>query len=818
MSNPARSEFQRKETPMKSLKTRSTILLALHLLIASAFGQSSAFTYQGKLTDGGSPATGQYDLSFRLFDSASGGTEVGAVIIREDVQTSGGIFNVNLDFGSSPFTTGTGNFLEISVRPSTSTGTFTLLTPRQAITSSPYAVQTLRAESAATADTATNFTGNLGGDVTGTQDSTVVTRLQNRFVAGTAPTSGQVLTWTGTQWAPGSPQTAPAPGSPNYIQNTTTQQVTSNFNISGSGTADSINATTQYSVGGERIIGNPATLSGNLFFGRFTGSDLGGGSSNALFGDHAGRSITTGGSNSFFGQGISGASGTGVSTTTGSFNTFFGHRTGEFNSTGSANSFFGTGSGFSNMSGGENTFIGHDAGRSNQMGSYNTALGSFADSETFVGLTFATSLGAYSRVSTNDTVVIGKTSGIYDGISRPADSVQIPGSLNVLGVMTGDGSALTGLNASNVTSGVLPISFGGTGSSAQNFVDLSNDQTNIGGIKAFSGSIGIGTGGAPSAKLQVIDTSNTGLRVQNNASGGSVASFGGIGKFSIDAPSFPGGRFTVLENGNVGLGNSNPSTRLVVEGSTILGGSTAINGDTNINLGSLTVNGGNLNVAAASGNTNMFLRATGQARGINFEVAGNVDADPTLTITQFDGTTHRHRISILSDGRIQMGFSDPAATSSVFIGGTLGVFSMLGGGTTQVCRGGGATQMLLQCSSSLRYKENVHTFSPGLDLINRLRPVTFDWKVNGQSDMGLVAEEVAEVEPLLVTYYEGKVEGVKYDRVGVIAVNAIKEQQEQIEQQKFEIQELRRTVAALREALCSSTPTTQICKPQEHKK
>ncbi len=50
--------------------------------------------------------------------------------------------------------------------------------------------------------------------------------------------------------------------------------------------------------------------------------------------------------------------------------------------------------------------------------------------------------------------------------------------------------------------------------------------------------------------------------------------------------------------------------------------------------------------------------------------------------------------------------------------------------------------------------------------------------------MGLVAEEVAEVEPLLVNYNEnGEVEGVKYDRVGVVLLNAVKEQQIQIESQ-----------------------------------
>src|SRR5262245_9317372 len=99
--------------------------------------------------------------------------------------------------------------------------------------------------------------------------------------------------------------------------------------------------------------------------------------------------------------------------------------------------------------------------------------------------------------------------------------------------------------------------------------------------------------------------------------------------------------------------------------------------------------------------------------------------------------------------------------------------------------------MLGDCVSSIRYKTNVHDFSSGLELINRLRPVSFDWKSTGMHDFGLIAEEVAEVEPLLTTSNkEGTVEGVKYDRLGVVLINAIREQQAQIEQ-------LRRVISVL---------------------
>ena len=77
-------------------------------------------------------------------------------------------------------------------------------------------------------------------------------------------------------------------------------------------------------------------------------------------------------------------------------------------------------------------------------------------------------------------------------------------------------------------------------------------------------------------------------------------------------------------------------------------------------------------------------------------------------------------------------------------------------------------------------------------MIKQLRPVSFNWLANNQADFGLVAEEVSKVEPLLTTVNEkGEVEGVKYERVGVVLINAVNEQQAQIEAQARQIEEQR---------------------------
>ena len=84
-----------------------------------------------------------------------------------NVTVTNGTFTVPLDFGVSGFP-GANRYLEINVRhpgdPSYAT-----LSPRQPLTSSPYSIRSL---SAAAADAATNFTGSLAGNVTGTQGAT----------------------------------------------------------------------------------------------------------------------------------------------------------------------------------------------------------------------------------------------------------------------------------------------------------------------------------------------------------------------------------------------------------------------------------------------------------------------------------------------------------------------------------------------------------------------------------------------------------------------------------------------------------------------
>jgi Chaperone of endosialidase len=107
-------------------------------------------------------------------------------------------------------------------------------------------------------------------------------------------------------------------------------------------------------------------------------------------------------------------------------------------------------------------------------------------------------------------------------------------------------------------------------------------------------------------------------------------------------------------------------------------------------------------------------------------------------------------------------------------------------------------------SSSMRDQTDLEPYSRGLEVVNRLRPTVFTGKASGEREIGLVAEEVAEVEPLF-TYKNEKdeVEGVKYPNLGAVFVNAIKEQQAQLAAQEAELRELRARLRRQEEQLAA---------------
>ncbi|MEO8435802.1 MAG: tail fiber domain-containing protein, partial [Pyrinomonadaceae bacterium] len=131
------------------------------------------------------------------------------------------------------------------------------------------------------------------------------------------------------------------------------------------------------------------------------------------------------------------------------------------------------------------------------------------------------------------------------------------------------------------------------------------------------------------------------------------------------------------------------------------------------------------------------------------------------------------------------------------------VLDLLGAaGSTDLCWN--IIKQIATCSSSLRYKTNVNPFLGGLDVVRRLRPITFNWKDGGTRDIGFAAEEVNEIEPLLSTHNaQGEIEGVKYKQITTVLVNAVKEQQQLIEQQQQQLQQKHQRIEKLETRLAA---------------
>ena len=441
-------------------------LVTIFLIFASVQAQSTSFTYQGRLADSGTPTNGNYDLQFALWNSSSGGGQVGSTQTINSVAVSNGVFTVNLDFGATSFP-GASRFLEIAVRPA-GVGSFITLTPRQPITSTPYAVRSLNA---ATADS--------------------------------VPASGV------------------AAGSGNYIQNTTTPQVLSNFNISGNGSvggtlsANTVNASTQFNLNGDRVL---ATRFRDTFVGVGAGLELTNVDDSTFIGFGAGKSAQGSSDNTYVG------SNAGTFSTSATGNSFFGTLSGFSNTTAGANSFFGYQSGFSNSVGQFNSFFGYQSGDLNVNGSNNTFIGyGSGNGIVTLNLSNATAIGSRATVTQSNSLVLGSIKGVAHAIEDTSVGIGTTAPTARLSVVAmGDGARLLHLG----TERAWVFKQFGTGSGTA--LELTADDPNNNNKNFLintQGNVGIGTQG-PLDKLHVIGDIRVGVFGTNgclkNNNGGTI--------------------------------------------------------------------------------------------------------------------------------------------------------------------------------------------------------------------------------------------------------------------------------------------------------
>ena len=391
----------------------------------------------------------------------------------------------------------------------------------------------------------------------------------------------------------------------------------------------------------------------------------------------------------------------------GSFNIFAGAGAGNLNSTGTGNSFFGYNAGIFNTSGSNNSFSGFEAGRNNSAGSRNSYFGKDA-----------------GRISST-----GDENAFF---GTDAGDTNLTGSNNALFGFSAD------VGSNNLTNAAA---FGNKA-----FVESSNSLV-LGGINGKNGAtsdtkVGIGT-----------TTPDTSLDIENQDFGSTLR----ITKF---------GDFVDL-NARSSEGTKSAPTASIDNKAILLIGA---NGHTGSGF---STNG----AALIQFNSDENWTPTANGTAILFSTTTNGTLDRNI------------RMRISNDGNVGIGTTNPAQTLDV--NGNVRV----GTGTTGCVEDSNGTVIAGVCSSDLRFKKDIKPFGGILNNFSKLRPVNYYWRADEFSDkhfgknqsFGLIAQEVEELFPELVSTDEQGYKMVNYTKLPLLTIQAVKELKDENEALKSQI-------------------------------
>lgn len=227
-------------------------------------------------------------------------------------------------------------------------------------------------------------------------------------------------------------------------------------------------------------------------------------------------------------------------------------------------------------------------------------------------------------------------------------------------------------------------------------------------------------------------------------------------------------------------------------------------------------------VATANAYTDSQISSAGLTAGTGISiVSGTVTNTAPFTQTNFDNELATKSTTDLSEGtnlyytnarvdaRIPTNvsaFTNDAGyvTTTYSAGNGIGLSSA----TFSVAAGNGLTQQAdglamsgsytgnftatgdVTAYSDRRFKHNIETIENGLDIINRLRGVSYD--KDQRSSVGVIAQEVEEVLPQVVHTDDEGMKSVAYGNIVGVLIEAIKQQQKQIEELQEEVKSMKK--------------------------
>ena len=464
------------------------------------------------------------------------------------------------------------------------------------------------------------------------------------------------------------------------------------------------------------------------------------------------------------------------------------------------------------------------------------------------------------------------------GTTKPAFALDVNGKVNTsVAYLIGDSTALaepSGLLSANLAVGPEALSVNttgtdntATGANALNFNTIGSGNTANGVAALFDNESGGGNTATGNAALYTnsIGINNTatgaGALFYNTASNNTATGYEALWGNSTGVYNTASG-YNALYNNTAGNYNT-------AAGYQALGNTTAVNtGNYNTATGSYalqanTSGGANTATGAfalgvnnigsdntADGYAAMASNSTGyqntalgyntlsaNSSGVNnvaigYNAASNITAGTNNIAI---GANAASNVTGTDSNNIEIGTSGTSTDNGVISIGTSGVqTSFFAQGIYGVSSGNNSaipvlidsSGQLVTVSSSRRFKEDIQDMGEASSGLMRLRPVTFRYKKplsDGSQPMqyGLIAEEVAEVYPDLVSYSaEGQIETVKYQVLDSMLLNEVQRQQAEIREQQAEnrdqqnqIRDLQERLAKMEAALASITPLRAAAPP-----
>jgi trimeric autotransporter adhesin len=404
-----------------------------------------------------------------------------------------------------------------------------------------------------------------------------------------------------------------------------------------------------------------------------------------------------------------------------------------FGSYSNLNAFLGF-AGNTTTTGGGNTATGYSSLLSNTSGSDNTAYGATAlGNNTYGDDNTASGYAALGNNTTGTNNTATGSGALYHNTTGANNTAS--GYQALLSNTTGYQNTATGVQALTSNNG------------AQN--------TAIGAYALFSNTSGFGN---TAIGIDALTRDTTGYN--NTAAGGGALYTNSTGIYNA-------------AYGSSALGLNTTGAQNTASGYSAL--------NSNVSGSANTADGAQALKSLTTGNDNT---------AVGFQSLYSVTSGTALTCIGYDCSVSA---SGLSNATAIGAFAVVGQSNSLVLGGSgvnVGIGTATPSNVFTIAKGAGqAVSDGWSTYSSRRWKTNIQTLPDALTKVERLRGVSYDLKDSGKHEIGVIAEEVGQVVPEVVSYEaNGKdASGVDYSRLTALLIEATKEQQALVYRQQKQI-------------------------------